>query len=147
MSIWPCAAIFAVSLPFLMTAQPVHADGQRGGDGRSRGLALAAGQDTFRQFCAPCHGVDAKGRGPVARILTTPPADLAQAKRRNGGTFPMDRLEAVLTMARGESAGTVALGSSQMPIWGQVFASLEASPTLARARVANLLVYLESIQN
>lgn len=33
-----------------------------------------------------------------------------------------------------------------MPIWGLVFRSIDASPTLVNARVANLLAYLESIQ-
>jgi hypothetical protein len=33
-----------------------------------------------------------------------------------------------------------------MPVWGQVFRGLGDSDTLAKVRVANLVKYLESIQ-
>lgn len=139
-----CFWILLLSILVLMTAQTIGAGGQAAGDERPRALAIGAGQDTFSQFCAPCHGMDAQGHGPVAAVLTAVPADLTQVKRRNGGTFPLDRLEAMLRMA--QRIETAAHGSGQMPIWGQVFQQIDTTPTLARARVANLLAYLESIQ-
>ena len=106
-------------------------------------LAVNAGQGTFRQFCAPCHGVDAKGRGPIAAVLNVPPADLTSAERRNNGQFPLARLEAMLNATGLQSA---AHGSTQMPVWGATFRQIDNSETLVRARIANLLAYLESIQ-
>ena len=43
-----------------------------------------AGADNFRSYCAPCHGRDGKGHGPVASALTTPPADVTKLASRNG---------------------------------------------------------------
>lgn len=117
-------------------------------DERTTALAVSAGRDTYRQFCAPCHGQDGKGHGPVADILKVPPVDLTQVKRRNKGVFPLATLEAMLTSASRlqTAAHPMAHGSEQMPIWGPTFRAIDNSPTLARARVANLLAYLESIQ-
>jgi len=35
--------------------------------------SIAAGQQTFRKFCGSCHGVDAKGDGPLAPKDSHPP--------------------------------------------------------------------------
>jgi cbb3-type cytochrome c oxidase subunit III len=35
--------------------------------------SIAAGQQTFQKFCAPCHGKDAKGDGPMAPKDSHPP--------------------------------------------------------------------------
>jgi len=106
-------------------------------------LAISAGRDTFRQFCAPCHGFDAKGRGPVAAALNVPPTDLASEKRRNKGQFPLAALEAMLSST---GLQPTAHGSTQMPVWGATFRRIDDSETLVRARIANFLAYLESIQ-
>jgi mono/diheme cytochrome c family protein len=37
---------------------------------------LAAGQDAFRGYCAPCHGSDGEGNGPVVRKRFPRPPDL-----------------------------------------------------------------------
>ena len=37
-------------------------------------------------------------------------------------------------------------GSYEMPVWGPVFRALDASDTRARVRIANVVSYLESIQ-
>lgn len=121
---------------------------------QAREAALAAGRDTFRQFCAPCHGADATGRGPVAPVLTVAPADLTRLSVRYRGQFPLEAVTEMLTASERASAPpsragrimTVAHGSDQMPIWGPVFVSIDRSRALAAARVANLVAYLESIQ-
>ena len=41
---------------------------------------------------------------------------------------------------------TAAHGSEQMPIWGPVFRGIDTNDTLIKTRVANLIRYLESIQ-
>ena len=47
-------------------------------------------------YCAPCHGYDGKGSGPVAGTLKTTPPDLTELATRNGGAFPADRIAAFL---------------------------------------------------
>ncbi len=37
---------------------------------------IAQGRALFLRDCASCHGLNADGRGPVARALSTPPANL-----------------------------------------------------------------------
>ena len=46
------------------------------------------GEQWFRAYCSPCHGLDGKGHGPAASGLKTVPADLTMITARNGGTFP-----------------------------------------------------------
>lgn len=123
---------------------PFPAFPQTIGDGPARAAAIAGGRATFRQFCSPCHGLDARGDGPVGRLLLTRPSDLTQVNRRNSGRFPVDRIEHMLTV--GVRTETEAHGSAQMPIWGPVFTSIDSNPAQVRARIANLIAYLESIQ-
>ena len=46
------------------------------------------GEPTFLRHCTSCHGLDARGNGPVAHALRTPPADLRRIAERHGGVFP-----------------------------------------------------------
>ena len=50
------------------------------------------GPELFRTYCAPCHGLDAKGHGPAAAALKTKPADLTVLSKTNGGQFPEERV-------------------------------------------------------
>ena len=103
-----------------------------------------AGQDLYRFYCATCHGVDGKGKGPVASALRVAPADLTLLARRDGGTFPRDRIFAFV--ANGGSTASGAHGSKEMPIWGPIFFALDPSDTRAVMRIENIVQYLESIQ-
>jgi mono/diheme cytochrome c family protein len=47
-------------------ANPVHADGE----------SIRRGEAAYRAFCMSCHGDGARGDGPAAAGLPTPPADL-----------------------------------------------------------------------
>src|SRR5262245_32401687 len=77
----------------------VAAGGQRSTADVPRVLANPSlvGSDTFAFYCAPCHGKDGKGRGPVATALKTLPADLTKLSSANGGVFPRDRVRAYIT--------------------------------------------------
>jgi mono/diheme cytochrome c family protein len=134
------AGICAFLLAFADTT--THA-GQQSADERPRELALAAGHKTYQQFCAPCHGKDGKGGGPIAATLRVPPADLTAMTPRNRGVFPLAALESLLTS---ESPNFMAHRSGQMPIWGTFFRSIDGGEVIAHARTANLLAYIESLQ-
>jgi mono/diheme cytochrome c family protein len=78
-----------------------------------------SGRDIFTYYCATCHGRDARGQ------------------------FPADRVKAFITEGRPD---TSAHGSSDMPVWGPIFRSLDPSDTVAAARIDNIITYLKSIQ-
>ena len=69
------------------------------------------GSTLFGTYCATCHGVSAKGDGPLAANLRKPPANLTLIARRNGGIFS-DRLHvARLVVEREPDAGASRGGS------------------------------------
>ena len=45
---------------------------------------IISGPLQFREYCASCHGMDAKGDGPVAASLKKKPADLTMLSKNNG---------------------------------------------------------------
>jgi mono/diheme cytochrome c family protein len=102
-----------------------------------------AGQDLFEFYCAPCHGPEGRGTGPVAALLKTPPADLTRIAERRGGTFP--RAEIVGFVSEGPTL-IPAHGTIDMPVWGPIFRSIDSSEARNRMRIDNLVSYLESIQ-
>lgn len=103
---------------------------------------VTVGQEMFRAYCASCHGLDGKGSGPAAPALKNKPPDLTQLSRRNGGKFPSARVESVI---QGDQFIT-AHGSREMPVWGEAFRSMNRDQSLAKIKVHNLAVYIESMQ-
>jgi mono/diheme cytochrome c family protein len=94
-------------------------------------------------YCAVCHGTDAKGGGPAASALKTPPSDLTLLSKNNGGKYPALKIASTI---RGEG-GYPAHGSKDMPIWGPLFWDLSAGhESEVQQRVANLTKYIESLQ-
>ena len=103
----------------------------------------ASGKEMFMSYCASCHGKDARGDGPAAASLKTPPADLTTLAKRNGGKYPSDR---VTTILRGQ-AKLGSHGDQEMPVWGPVFWKMSAGhEEVVQQRIANLSRYLESLQ-
>jgi len=129
----------------LVALMAAGASGQRSTVDVSPSLANPSlvGGDTYAFYCAPCHGKDGKGRGPVAEALKAAPADLTMLSRRNGGAFPKDRVRAFVTT--GERA-IPAHGSTAMPVWGPTFTALDPSDKVVIVRIFNVVAYLESIQ-
>jgi mono/diheme cytochrome c family protein len=106
----------------------------------------SSGKAMYASYCAACHGASGKGDGPAASEFKAPPTDLTQLAKNNRGTFPSDHLYTVLQ----HGAKTPAHGSSDMPVWGQLFGSLEPSaPTdqlKVNQRIHNLVDYLKTLQ-
>jgi mono/diheme cytochrome c family protein len=100
------------------------------------------GADLFTEFCAVCHGTDARGGGPAASALKKLPADLTQITRRNNGKFPAVTVKQIIN---GDSV-VAAHGSRDMPTWGHVLRGIQPNPAVAELRVTNLVRYLEQIQ-
>lgn len=104
--------------------------------------SLSSGRAIFTQFCAPCHGPNGKGDGAVGAYLLRPPSDVTQLRRQNNGVFPQADLEVALLATSREETGRV-LGREEV-LWGPLFLSF--GPEAARTRVADLIAYLESVQ-
>ncbi|HKT69629.1 MAG TPA: cytochrome c [Terriglobales bacterium] len=103
----------------------------------------ASGKEMYVTYCASCHGTHAKGDGPAAGALKTPPADLTTLAQKNNGKFPSSHFAAVLS---GEEELT-AHGSKDMPVWGPVFLRVsQGHATEVQQRISNLSRYIESLQ-
>jgi mono/diheme cytochrome c family protein len=100
------------------------------------------GKGLYREYCAVCHGVDAKGRGPAAEALKTAPADLTQLARRNNGKYPNLEVEHAVT----GGGAYLAHGTKDMPVWGSVFSDSGSNKGVGAMRVYSITKYIEQIQ-
>jgi hypothetical protein len=68
----------------------------------------------YLSSCANCHGEDAKGKGPFAARLKTPPPDLTTLAKKNNGVFP------VTAVYRSIDGRTLVQSHEirEMPVWG-----------------------------
>jgi mono/diheme cytochrome c family protein len=105
-----------------------------------------SGKQMFTDYCAPCHGKDGAGNGPAASAMNKTPANLAMLAKNNGGKYPAAHVAAVLTFGQEKAAH----GSKEMPVWGQLFESLNWSSSTkeleAKQRINRLNGYIESLQ-
>lgn len=121
---------------------------------------LDIGKADFQSSCASCHGVDGKGKGPLANQLKVPPADLTMLAKNNNGVFPVRDVYEIIdgrTMV-------LAHGTHEMPIWGQRFNPVMSVPhivdpaydaldpsrdvreVVVRTRILAIVDYLNRIQ-
>jgi mono/diheme cytochrome c family protein len=102
-----------------------------------------SGKEMYTAYCAVCHGSDGKGNGPAASALKTPPADLTQLSKNNGGKYPALKVTSAI---RGTN-DLPAHGSKEMPVWGELFWSMSRGhEAQVQQRVANLTHYVETLQ-
>jgi mono/diheme cytochrome c family protein len=152
------AVALAASLLFTFTAQSSEAQPHFREESRQqqRIHEPGFGKREFDANCAACHGMDGKGRGPVAGFLTKNPPDLTLLSRGNGGVFPMDRLYRAIDgrdLPEGSQPGPH--GNREMPIWGRDYRLRDAEfygevpydpDAMARGRILALLEYLNRLQ-
>ena len=104
---------------------------------------LPAGKAMFKQYCAACHGLDAKGHGPAQASLKVPAADLTTLSKRHDGEFPYDYVSNILRFG----PGVAAHGSSEMPTWGSIFQYIDNyNEKVVNERIKNLSLYIFSLQ-
>lgn len=117
----------------MVGAQPAAAQDQ----------ARNQGQVLYRVHCAACHGIDARGHGPMTPALRQEPPDLTRLSAANGGLFPVARVRRIVDGREVEAHGT-----RDMPVWGDVFKTTRdnMTPGDAAARILAIVRYLESIQ-
>lgn len=136
--------VITIGIGILALTMGAAAQGQNKAQTQSESLTIKslAGKDTFDAYCAPCHGRAGTGNGPVAPVLRTAPADLTRLSLASG-TFPREDVVAFVT---GNGLPIVAHGTSDMPIWGVIFQSLDPSDIRVRVRLKNVVDYVETLQ-
>lgn len=100
------------------------------------------GPDLFHAYCASCHGANAHGDGPVASNLKVKVPDLTVLAKNNKGKFPASQVRDLID---GQQT-VLSHGSRSMPVWGPIFHQIEEDQDFGEVRLANLVKYLESIQ-
>ncbi|HUB35068.1 MAG TPA: cytochrome c [Bryobacteraceae bacterium] len=105
----------------------------------------ANGKQMFMNYCASCHGEDAKGNGPAASALKTAPTDLTLLAAHHNGVFPAEHVSRYISGADVVPAH----GTRDMPVWGDVFKTMQSSGDTAMVdiRVNVLTEYLKSVQS
>jgi hypothetical protein len=79
----------------------------------------------------------------MGRNLKVTAPDLTLIAKRNGGSFPRQRIEQILS---GESGLPSGHGTREMPLWGPIFSQIAWDQDLGRVRIDNVAKYLEQIQ-
>jgi mono/diheme cytochrome c family protein len=116
----------------------------------SEGISLELGHRDYLNYCAACHGADARGDGTLGEFLTLAVPDLTKLSKLNAGKFPEERVMDVID-------GRVDVkvhGMRDMPVWGDWFnresasteTNKEARELIVNDRIASLITYLKSIQ-
>ena len=116
----------------------------------SEGISMELGHRDFMNYCAACHGADAKGDGTLGQFLTLAVPDLTTLTKLNAGKFPEERVVGVID----GRADVKVHGMRDMPVWGDWFnreaASMDtdkaARELIVNDRIASLINYLKSIQ-
>lgn len=102
-----------------------------------------SGKQMYSSYCAPCHGVDGRGNGPIAPVLKVPPTNLTVLSRNNHGKFPDSHIVTVLQ----NGTELRAHGTQEMPIWGPIFGKMNVTtPQDKLLRISNVSRYLETLQ-
>jgi mono/diheme cytochrome c family protein len=135
------AILFVTLLAVLFIAE---ADGGSTVDDTLPSNAVPSGKVMYKQYCAVCHGVEAKGDGPYASMLKVPPPNLTTLAKRHDGKFPYDYVSDILHFGPGP---TILHGSADMPAWGPIFQYLDKNnERVVQQRIKNLCDYLASLQ-
>ncbi len=106
------------------------------------------GEALYQEYCAVCHGSNAKGGGSLTELLTVDVPKLTDLAKNNDGEFPMLDVVHIIdgrTGVRGHGG--------PMPTFGAVFNDeMEGafgrygSVLETRGRIMSLALYLESVQ-
>jgi mono/diheme cytochrome c family protein len=99
----------------------------------------------YLKYCSACHGAEGKGDGVVAAALRPKPTDLTQLAKQHGGTFPFMAVRDAIDGRKPVPAH----GSSDMPVWGEVFTEEKAAAQPEgppRGRVQLITEFVKSIQ-
>jgi mono/diheme cytochrome c family protein len=109
---------------------------------------VAEGAALFMEYCATCHGRDARGDGPMTSVLSVGVPDLTRLS--DAGAFPHYDV-----VAKIDGRDPVVSHGGAMPVWGDFFERTEAAfvrteagqPIVTSPPVAALVAWLETVQD
>jgi mono/diheme cytochrome c family protein len=105
---------------------------------------VPSGESMYKEYCAACHGPEARGDGPFAPLLKMPPPNLTTLAKRHDGKFPYDYVSDILRFG---ARPNILHGSADMPTWGPIFQYIDKNNEAAvQQRIKNLSNYLASLQ-
>jgi mono/diheme cytochrome c family protein len=136
------AVILAVTLNVPLTGFQKQEEGKSLPQEKGRSQFME-GPAVFQAYCAVCHGKNAMGGGPAAGALKTEPPDLTRISQRNGGIFPFERVQKIIS---GDGPGIRAHGSREMPVWGPIFDEISWDGAPGSFRIFNLTIYIQALQ-
>jgi mono/diheme cytochrome c family protein len=96
-------------------------------------------------YCAPCHGMTGEGNGPAAPAFKQAPTNLTLLAKSHGGKYPQHAVKTTLTFG----TNVPAHGDAKMPVWGDLFDSLDrgsAASSVPVLRIQNLTEYVKTLQ-
>ena len=109
---------------------------------------VALGSAIYGRYCATCHGIDAKGNGPMAPSLLLQPPNLTTLQARNDGVLPIARI-----VTRIDGRDPLVSHGSPMPVYGEFFEGTDApvkaetgQPIMTSEPVLHLLAWLKTVQ-
>ena len=102
------------------------------------------GGELFQDHCAVCHGQRAEGDGPMALVLSVPPADLTLLSKGNAGDFPLERV-----LRRVDGSTEVLAHGGPMPLFGPLLGgpsvALEGDIIISQG-LADIVAWLRQVQ-
>ena len=108
--------------------------------------AVVRGREYYLRYCAPCHGNDADGRGPVAPALKASPPDLRYLGERYGLPLPTGTIARFIDGRQDVAAH----GPRDMPVWGrrfyEVWAAKKSGKGDLQTQIRDIVQYLNAIQ-
>jgi mono/diheme cytochrome c family protein len=110
----------------------------------AKSQANYSGSALFTSYCASCHGVAAKGDGPLADQLRIRPSDLTLLARHNKGKWDGEKVRRSID-GRDPLKGH---GGTDMPVWGDAFKASREDNTedAVKAKIEALVEHIQSIQ-
>ena len=105
----------------------------------------STGATVWDDNCAVCHGVSAKGDGPLAAGLRFRPSDLTRIAARDGGKFDAVKVHRIID-GRNQVKGH---GGPDMPVWGDVLLTQREGydKDKVKEQIRRVVHYLASIQD
>jgi mono/diheme cytochrome c family protein len=107
------------------------------------------GAEIYRSHCATCHGIEARGDGPMAEILAIDTPGLRGLAAANDGEFPLLRV-----MRQIDGRDPMLAHGGVMPLFGDYFEGNTVAvqgpggqPILTSQTIADLTAWLAMIQD
>jgi mono/diheme cytochrome c family protein len=106
------------------------------------------GAEIFATYCTACHGLEGRGDGRMAPILTVLPPDLTGLSARNDGVFPVEG-----TIFQIDGRDPLLAHGADMPLFGLFFQGFDTTlktesgqPIMTSKPIADVVAYLRGIQ-